>query len=195
MWKKSTSISLVVTLLLLFWTVCISVARLVLTSSPGLIKMRSRLGAQFMAFFQLTARILTFRDKKYRILTFRDKTESYLTAHSLSGSLCLFLALSGSHSSLIWLPLALSGSLWLAVRLSLALSGSLWLSLALSGSLWLALRLSLAPSGSLWLSIALQICLQSPCSAHKALARLRTPFLSSSTLISPGQEDMKIYDL
>ena len=66
---------------------------------PGLIKMRSRLGTQFMAFFQLIARILTFcdkkyrilafrdkkyriltfRDKKYRILTFRDKTESYLT--------------------------------------------------------------------------------------------------------------------
>ena len=114
---------------------------------PGLIKMRSRLGTQFMAFFRLIARILTFRDKKYRILTFRDKTESYLTAHSLSGSLCLFLALSGSHSSLIWLPLALSGSLWL--------------------------------------SIALQICFPSPCSAHKALAQLGTPFLRSLTLISP----------
>ena len=56
---------------------------------PGLIKMRSRLGTQFMAFFRLIARILTFRDKnyrmltfrdiKYRILTFRDKTGSYLT--------------------------------------------------------------------------------------------------------------------
>ena len=57
--------------------------------TAGLIKMRSRLGTQFMAFFWLIARILTFRDKKYRILTFRDKkyriltfrnkTESYLT--------------------------------------------------------------------------------------------------------------------
>ena len=45
----------------------------------GLIKMLSRLGTQFMAFFRLIARILTFRDKKYHILTFRDKTESYLT--------------------------------------------------------------------------------------------------------------------
>ena len=57
--------------------------------------------------------------------------------------------------------------------------------MALSGSLWLAVRLSLALSDSLWLSIALQICLPSPCSAHKALARLGTPFLSSHTLISP----------
>ena len=30
----------------------------------GLIKIRSRLGTQFMAFFRLIARILTFRDKK-----------------------------------------------------------------------------------------------------------------------------------
>ena len=37
---------------------------------------------------------------------------------------------------------------------------------------------------SLWLSLALslRICLQSPCLAHKALARLGTSFLSSSTL-------------
>ena len=85
----------------------------------------------------------------------------------------------------LWLTLAhcpaLSGSLWL----SLALSGSLWLSLArcpaLSGSLWL----SLAPSGSLRLSLALRICLQSPCLAHKALARLIASLLRYSTLISP----------
>ena len=43
--------------------------------SAGLIKMRSRLGTQFLAFFRLIARILTFCDKKYRILTFRDKAE------------------------------------------------------------------------------------------------------------------------
>ena len=43
------------------------------SSSSGLIKMRSRLGTQFMAFFWLKARILTFRDKKYRILKFCDK--------------------------------------------------------------------------------------------------------------------------
>ena len=55
--------------------------------------------------------------------------------------------------------------------------------MALSGSLWLPLALS----GSLWLSIALQICLPSPCSAHKALAQLGTPFLRSLTLISPAQ--------
>ena len=35
------------------------------------------------------------------------------------------------------------------------------------------------------LTIALQICLPSPCSAHKALAQLGTPFLRSLTLISP----------
>ena len=65
-------------------------------------------------------------------------------------------ALSGS----LWLPLVHSDSLWLALRLSLVPSGSLWFPLALSGSLWL--------------SIALQICLQNPCSARKALARLVT---------------------
>ena len=32
--------------------------------TTGLIKMRSRLGTQFMAFFRLIARMLTFRDKK-----------------------------------------------------------------------------------------------------------------------------------
>ena len=86
---------------------------------------------------------------------------------------------------MLWLTLALSGSLWLSLARCPALSGSLWLSvwlsLALSGSLWLPLALS----GSLWLSIALQICLPSPCSAHKALAQLGTPFLRSLTLISP----------
>ena len=56
------------------------------------------------------------------------------------------------------------------------------LTLALSGSLWL----SLAPSGSLWLSIALGICLQSPCLAHKALARLVASLLRNSTLSSPA---------
>ena len=41
---------------------------------PGLIKMRSRLATQFMAFFcDKKYSILTFCDKKYRILTFRDK--------------------------------------------------------------------------------------------------------------------------
>ena len=50
------------------------------------------------------------------------------------------------------------------------LSGSLWFSLALSDSLGRPLALSL------------QICLQSPCLAHKALARLRASFLRSSTL-------------
>jgi len=95
---------------------------------------------------------------------------------SLSGSLWLPLALSGSLSGSLWLSLALSGSLWLSVWLSLALSGSLWLPLALSGSLWL--------------SIALQICLPSPCSAHKALAQLGTPFLRSLTLISPASQDL-----
>ena len=45
----------------------------------GLIKMLSRLGTQFMAFFRLIARILTFRDKKYHILTFRDKKYRILT--------------------------------------------------------------------------------------------------------------------
>ena len=65
--------------------------------AAGLIKIWSRLGTQFMAFFRLIALISTFRDKKYRILTFCDKTES----DSLSGSLWLSLALS----------LALSGSL------------------------------------------------------------------------------------
>ena len=79
------------------------------------------------------------------------------------------LRLIVSMSSSLWLPLALSGSLWL----------SLARCPALSGSLWLAARLSLAPSGSLRLFIALQICLPSPCSAHKALARLTRPLLSS----------------
>ena len=55
------------------------------------------------------------------------------------------------------------------------------LDVVLRRSLWLPLALS----GSLWLSIALQICLPSPCSAHKALAQLGTPFLRSLTLISP----------
>jgi len=92
------------------------------------------------------------------------------------------LALSGS----------LSGSLWLAVRLSLAHSSSLWLTLAPSGSLWLPLALCLALSGSIWLSqalsgslrlsLALRICLQSPCLAHKALARLVASLLRYSTL-------------
>ena len=50
-----------------------------------------------------------------------------------------------------------------------------------SGSLWL----SLAPSGSLRLSLALRICLQSPCLAHKALARIVASLLRYSTLISP----------
>ena len=139
------------------------------------------------AIFRLIACILTFRDKKYRILTFRDKTESYLTAHSLSGSLCLFLALSGSHSSLIWLPLALSGSLsgslWLAVRLSLAHSSSLWLTLAPSGSLSGSLWLHLALSGSLWLAQALYgspnlltkplLGSQGPCSARSSATALQ----------------------
>ena len=95
------------------------------------------------------------------------------------------------------LSLALSGSLWLSLARCPALSGSLWLTLAHSGSLWLAARLSLALSGSLWLSIALQICLPSPCSAHKALAQLGTPFLSSHTLISPdiGYDSMFFGDL
>ena len=77
----------------------------------------------------------------------------------ITGSLCLFLALSG----------LLSGSL------SLAHSGSLWLTLAHSGSLWLAARLSQALSGSLLLSKF----------AYQALAQLGTPFLRSLTLISP----------
>ena len=51
----------------------------VATLCPGLIKMRSRLGTQFMAFFRLIARILMFRDKKYRILAFRDKKYRILT--------------------------------------------------------------------------------------------------------------------
>ena len=72
----------------------------------------------------------------------------------------------------------------------MALSGSLWPSLALSGALSGSLWLPLAASGSLWLSIALQICLQSPCSAHMVLTRLGTSFLSSSTVISPGQWDV-----
>ena len=91
----------------------------------------------------------------------------------LSGTFWPTLALSDS----LWLSLALSGSLWL----SLALSGSLWLSLALSGSLWLPL----APSGSLWLSQALSGSLLLSEFANKAVAWLGTPFLSSSTLISP----------
>ena len=40
---------------------------------------------------------------------------------------------------------------------------------------------SLALSGSLWLSVSLRICLQSPCLAHKALARLGASLLRSST--------------
>ena len=68
--------------------------------------------------------------------------------------------------------MALSGSLWLSLWPSLALSGSL------SGSLWLLLALS----GSLWLSIALRICLQSPCLAHKTLARLAASLLRYNTL-------------
>ena len=55
------------------------------------------------------------------------------------------------------------------------------LCLALSGSIWL----SQALSGSLRLSLALQICLQSPCLAHKALARLVALLLRYSTF-SPG---------
>ena len=55
------------------------VSNFLVTPDSGLIKMRSRLGTQFMAFIRLIERILTFRDKKYRILMFRDKTESYLT--------------------------------------------------------------------------------------------------------------------
>merc|ERR1712001_537639 len=37
-------------------------------------------------------------------------------------------------------------------------------------------------SGPLWLSFALRTCLQSPCLAHKALARLGASLLRSSTL-------------
>ena len=43
-----------------------------------------------------------------------------------------------------------------------------------------------ALSGSLRLSLALRICLQSPCLAHKGLARLVASLLRYSTLISPG---------
>ena len=94
----------------------------------------------------------------------------------LSGSLWLSLTLSGS----LWLSLAHSGSLWL----TLAPSGSRWLSLAFSGSLWL----SQALSGSLRLSFPLRICLQSPCLAHKVLARLVASLLRYSTLFSPGPQ-------
>ena len=108
---------------------------------------------------------------------------------ALSDFLWLTLAFSLAHSGSHWLSLALSGSLsgtlWLSLALSGSLSGSLWLTLAHSGSLPDSLWLPLALSGSLWLSIALQICLPSPCSAHKALAQLGTPFLRSLTLISP----------
>ena len=110
------------------------------------------------AIFWPIARILMFCDKKYRMLRICDKKYCILT----SGSVWLSMARCPAHS----------GPLWLSVARSPALSGSLWL--------------PLAPSGSLWLSIALQICLPSPCSAHKALAQLGTPFLRSLTLISPG---------
>ena len=73
----------------------------------------------------------------------------------------------------------LESSLSFVICFFLALFGSL------SGSLWLPL----APSGPHcnWLSIALQICLQSPCSAHKALARLVELLLRYSTLFSSGE--------
>ena len=56
----------------------------------GLIKMRSRLGTQFIAFFRLIARILTFRDKKYHILTFRDKKYRILTFHNKKYRILMF---------------------------------------------------------------------------------------------------------
>ena len=126
----------------------------------------------------------------------------------ITGSLCLFLALSGllsgslslahsgsslAHSGSLWLTLAhsgsLSGSLWLSLAHSGLLSGSLWLSLALwlplarcpahSGSLWLSLACSPALSGSLLLALALSGSLLLSEFAYNILARLTRPLLSS----------------
>ena len=98
-------------------------------------------------------------------------------------------SLSLTLSDSLWLSLGLPDSFWL----SLTLSDSLLLSLALSYSLWLCLALS----DSVWLSLALslRICLQSPCLAHKALARLAASLLRYSTLISSDQDQDQFADL
>ena len=67
--------------------------------------------------------------------------------------------------------------IWLYIWLYLTLSDSAWLCLALSGFL------------SLW------ICLQNPCLAHKALARLAASLLRYSTLISSDQDQDQFADL
>ena len=54
-------------------------------------------------------------------------------------------------------------------------------------SLWLSLCFSLALSNSLSGCLSLRIRLQSPCLAHKALARLGASLLRSSTLSWSGQ--------
>ena len=116
------------------------------------------------AIFQLIACILAFCYTKYHILTFRNKYR-ILTFRSLWLTVRPTLVLSGS------------GPLWLSLARFPALSGSL------SGSLWLPLALS----GSLWLSLAMQICLQSPCLARKALAQLVAALLCYMTFYRSDQ--------
>ena len=146
--------------------------------------MRSQLVAQFMQFFGHRAYFDVLRQKVpyFDVLRQNRVVFNCFATKQCRGMLKMWgqplfcnqppkkvaLSLSGSF----WLTLAhspaLSGSLWLSLArcpaLTGSLYGSLWLTLALPGSLWL----SMALSGSLWLCIALQICLQSPCLAHKA---------------------------
>ena len=147
----------------------------------GLIKMRSWLGTQFMAFFWLIARILTFRDKKYRMLTFRQKVpyfnvsrQNRVVFNCFATKQCWGMLKMWGQSLFCNQPSKCTTYLLLCISfmnnsqtkssgynkmqrrliVSMSLSGSLWLPLAHSGSLWLAVRLSLALSGPLWLSLA-----------------------------------------
>ena len=141
--------------------------------------MRSRLGTQCMPFFSAHSAEFIFSRQQMLYFNVLRQLAFYIIARARD-----------SHIYSLWHSQALSGllsgSLWLSLARCPALSGSLSGSLWPSLTLWLSLWLPLALSGSLCLYIALRICLQSPCLAHKALARLGTLFLSSNTLISPG---------
>ena len=170
-----------------------------MSSQSGLIKIRSRLGTQFMAFFRLIARILTFRDKKVPYVNVSRQKVPYVNVSrqkvpyvnvswqkvpyvNVSRQKVPYFNVSRQNrvifdcfatkqcwGMLKYRILTLSGSLWLTLALSGSLSGSLWLSLARCPTL----------SGSLWLSQALYcspnlltkplLGSQGPCSARNVV--------------------------
>ena len=77
------------------------------TVVPGLIKMRSRLGTQFMAFFPAHSAYFNVSRQKVPYVNVSRQKVPYFNV--------------SRQNRVIWLSLALSGALWL----TLALSGSL----------------------------------------------------------------------